>query len=397
MKSPKKRIKKRFHPYPKPKKNTNLRKNKTKTKRPRKYLIATLFPFQSTCCLDLLYRRQAGLKASVITWQAGSGKTLTALNHIDDFGWNALWICPDTLFDKTFDQIQQHFQTKIKINAQLSSNKWDRFHISLVTMTTFTRLDMEHDVFRHIFHTIVLDEIHTISTKKKLLQHVSKLKSNMFLGLTATPGRFDCDKIIPFKQAFHYSMQHLNMIQPEVIICVHDVPMSTKVVYNDIIDKENANSINMFLKLRKLLSHTRIPFLLEQLPNYIKHPEARICFFSEFNETLFALALQLPINSFLKIDSTTSSSQRFKLLQKFEKKSAIRYLLCSKSIVGLGNDLGYIDALVLCEPPYHKEDDIQLVGRLTRLGQAPQHLEKQLVLQFMYKQTCEESLHISKN
>jgi superfamily II DNA or RNA helicase len=383
MKVIKVRYKKRFHPYPRKKPKPRLRKKK----RP----ITRLFPFQESFLHVADQKIQEKYTKFILVSAVGTGKTVMGCTFMQRNGWNGLFLTPDAVYDHILYQCHQHFPKHVKINP--TTNGFEKYDVTILSFSQFTRLDLEHSLFYHKFQTVIVDEIATISHKKSLLNHLKKVKSIYWLGLTGLTIHLETEKLPHFDQhCFVYENKNIKLALPEHRLISHDLPQELKAKYNEIIDQQQAvtTTTALFLHLRKLVSQYRVPFLVNKIKELAQ--PAKIVIFSEFNETLLSLQLHLHVP---KIDSSTPKHTRFQLLLDFAKTDT-GMLLCSRSIVGIGNDLGFVDVLIIAEPAYNRVDDLQLIGRITRLGQCPKHYPKQLVWQFLYLGSCEDKLYQCK-
>jgi superfamily II DNA or RNA helicase len=320
----------------------------------------------------------------------GTGKTLMSFTHAAQFGWNALYICPDAVMGHVLFQLHTHFRSnRLRINLQPRAH-FARFHITMLDITTFTRLDPEDAIFRHKFNTLILDEIHTTCTKKKFVSLFNRLKACMAVGLTSTPSKFEPHKFHLFAETQFFEESQITLPPPKQITYKQELSQDGKRKYNDQLARDvDQHTFIKFQHLRKILSVERISSIVSMLCQL--DPSSRVAIFSEFNETLLCLAMKLPRGSFIRVDSSTPKRGRFTQLRSFAMSST-RFLLCSRALVGIGHDLDFIDVLIICEPPFLKESDQQLIGRLTRLEKRQANTKDQVVIQFMYENTCEQDL-----
>jgi len=372
------RRKYRYHPY---------KKVRKKHKQP----ITTLFPFQKQCCQWTNTQRQ---NTSVVVWDIkfGLGKTLMGLYHCWQYGWNALFLCPDNVLDHIVKQIQLHFRNRVIINLDADTTLCPK-GITVVSYSCFSRLNPKTSVlFSHIFTTCIVDEVHMIPTKRKLLFHLAKITSGFWIGLSGTLKEKDLFLIPHFqcmdmtKHIYHHESKPKNQQEPEVQQITLTLPQHVKDEYNAECDKEQTATKTMEI-LRKLISQTKIDTIVAkclEFPNNYK-----LVIFSEFKETLLLLSLKLPMKTFLKIDASITKKTRSKQLDLFEKDSSFRFLLCSRSAMGVGIDLGFVDVMIIMEPTFYGVDNKQMMGRSTRLGQHPKHRTNTLILQYVYAGTCE--------
>lgn len=357
MKIIRKRPNVRWHPYPRIKKQY---KRKIKTKR-----LTRLFPFQLQIHLYLTSVRKpneldsqfnnlnigqkkqesnvnSDVKSVVIVSAPGTGKTLTSLAHVDKFGWNAIFITPDNVLDQILKELYKHFSNRVLIQRQIHKQA----DIIVLTFTEFARLSIDQ-IPNKIFHTVIIDEIHQIRTRDKFIKNINHLKSQFYIGLTGTPGRLLLHKIKWFQNVKIYQNKEIQLTPPQICYHKHDLSATTKQKYNELLDKIDVKVPTMFTYLRKLLSQDRVSYILNTILPQFPSTD-RIAIFSEFNETLMSFALQLPRNSFIKVDSTTKKQDRFLLLKRFEKETSFQYFLSSRQICGIGNDLGFIDYDHVC-------------------------------------------------
>jgi len=282
-----------------------------------------------------------------------------------------------------------HFR-HVKVNT--TTNIVSSACVTILSFTQLTRLPLDDNLFHHSFQTIIVDEMATIQTKKVFLERLKKLKSIYWLALTGVPINLNLKKIVPFHEnCFIYRNQEAKLRPPQYQLISSELPNECKPQYNQLIDQYPDPKL-AFLYLRKCTSSFRVPSLVAHIHSLTK--PCKIAIFSEFNETLMLLQIHLGSSLCIgKVDSSTPKKARFQLLQQFQSQTGTSCILCSRNIVGIGNDLGFVDVLIIAEPAYKKEDDLQLIGRITRLGQSPSFYENQLVIQFLYQSTCEEKLY----
>jgi SNF2 family DNA or RNA helicase len=137
-----------------------------------------------------------------------------------------------------------------------------------------------------------------------------------------------------------------------------------------------------------LLSNSKIEEVHKLLMYYPSDWKIVIC--SEFTSSITMLRMHLVATSTLVAKTQT---QAYSVIKRFREDVNQRVLLCTRGTCGSGLDLGFVDVLILLEPPFNCYHGKQLVGRLSRIGQRPLHTATQQVVHLIYTQSCEEHLY----
>lgn len=393
MKVQKKRILCRFHPYKRfiiIHKKKNSLKNEFKT---------TLFPHQDFCC-DWMERRRNSKETTAIinALPTGHGKTFTVLMHAYKIGGFTLIICPDSLVSHHKNELTKHF---------------NHFrNIKIISFSQFSKMNLSVDrnIFQKMYKTLIVDEIHLIKKNTKLSHNLSLLRCHFVIGLSATPddhnfplfANIDDKKDIFRAQKTDFTFKKINIKR----ICF-TMTQEEKNACNAIITEQNSqltkkNNPKSATKqcniLREWYSNTRLDSLLFYLQeNQFAQRKIKIVIFSEFKSTLLALCIHIPERLRLKLDTSVKPANRDEVISKFEKEANIKFLLCTRKVAGIGIDLGFVDIMIMAEPVYDVRETVQMVGRLQRLGQTPQNLPEQHILEFMYSNSNEEDIANSKD
>ncbi len=380
MKIVKKRKLHRFHPY-------IILKIVKKTIQNRK---TKLFPFQDHCLEWIKYRRQENKSSIIIPSETGTGKTLIAFAHCEDFGWNSLWIVPNMVIGHHKDELKKHFNKNPRNNT-------------IIGFTEFSRISPTNPIFSHKYKTIVLDEIHLIKKYTNLSKNLKKLKTQFFIGLSASTDFFDFTDIPIF-----INLDETTQIYKQCAMKFEDIPIQQIKCLLSVNDREayikQQTSISTSKcamakvnHMREWLSNNRVDILIEYLKkNKCFDISIKMVIFSDFNSTLLKLCLLLPVGSFMRLDTAISVKKRHAFIQKFETSSNIKFLLCNRKIGGVGIDLGFVDIVFLAEVAYNQSETNQAIGRMQRIGQKPQNLDKQLIFEFLYENSCESNIAQSK-
>ncbi|TVY49580.1 Chromatin remodeling factor [Lachnellula occidentalis] len=179
---------------------------------------------------------------------------------------------------------------------------------------------------------------------------------------------------------------------------------------------ERGNLNNILMQLRKCLCH---PFLyssaieetsvseeamhrnlidasakfqlLELMLPKLRERGHRVLMFSQFLDQLnliedFLKGLDL---SFRRIDGTVSAQEKQKRIDEYNAKdSPIFACLLSTRAGGVGINLATADTVIIMDPDFNPQQDIQAISRAHRIGQQ----KKVLVFQLMTKDTAEEKI-----
>ncbi len=378
MKIIKRRILYRFHPYIRLVKRIIFYKSNLKTK---------LYPFQELCLEWIKFRRKY-TKAVIIPSGTGTGKTLIAHTHCEQYNGNALWICPQNLIEHHKNEITKHFSKEIK-------------NIKFIGFFDFVRLDANDPIIKHKYNTIVLDEIHLIKKNTKFAKLLYYLRYDFLIGLSASIGGFIFDDLNVFQNldiktdifnCITTKFKKLEIKQIKLQLNPNEIK-----IYNQTIDsishlKSTSAKLN---HLREWLSNHRIDLVLNFLQSY-NHDNIKIVLFSDFNSTLLTLSFLLPPKTFIRIDPSISLKKRNQALKNFETNPNLKYLLYNRKLGGTGIDLGFVAIEVLLEPTYHQDETDQVAGRLQRLGQSPINSNEQFIYEFQYENSCEGKIANSK-
>lgn len=373
----------RYHPY-----YLYSKKRKYKQKVKIKHALKTkLMPFQDMCVCWLIYGSKT--KNKIIPLETGFGKTLISFQFANLNNWNCLCIAPVNVIPHHIDEMKKHFTSHVQ--TQICNGSFIKFlDMTFISDYVFQRLDKDSFLFKHSFNTIILDEIHTIlNDKSKMWQHIKYLKYNNLIGLTASFHEEDILFMDYDVYKLEYSMKRERKIQSSTKSL--KLTKEEQILYNQQIDY----SSKMIKHKKDRLNHMRewlSTFKIKYISSFMFPRLIKVIICSDFNSTLLQLSLHLPIHSFIKIDSDTKTNRRPKLLKRFETCSQIRFLLCNRKILGLGQDIGFADILIFMEPCLILDETKQMIGRLDRIGQQPMNLKEQQVLELFYEQTCEERI-----
>lgn len=382
---------KRYHPYGQYKYKNKKQK---RIKRKRIYPLGQLFPFQEACVSWMKNIRDSDKHKSVVdVLNTGLGKTVIAFHHIYSYQWNALFLCPNNpiVVQQMINLLKKHFYG-VCFSQDLSKISLD---ITITTYADLAKLEDNHIIFKHVFNTIVYDEIHLLKSRTKQIKQCNKLKGKFYIGLTATLGH----EIVPdcFYDAQIYQPNNIDFAKRPSI---EHYPLSLNpgqlVAYQQELKScESLKDARHMLHMRKFLSLLKVnqcvSIFLNNVPNQWK-----FAIFSDFDETLKNLKLKLPPKSYLSIDTSVPAKKRPSVLKKFEEDNSIRFLLAKRSFAGIGLDLGFVDTLVMIEPAETRFETEQLIGRITRIGQVPKNTANQQIIEFFWKDTGEEKLIQSK-
>ncbi len=387
------RMKYRYHPY----KKVMIKKSKSSKIK----IKTTPLPFQKMCLFWIKLQRNEK-KNCVISLKRGFGKTFVSLMNAHQNKWNVLFISVDGApFDHIIQEIKKHFSLNVKINLNYNSESskiYSFYDITIINYYNFTRLKSESSLFKHVFTTCIVDELHLLTDKKILLHNLTFVKSLYFIGLDGTPCERLIQKLPHFKLASCYKDDLIQLSQqaPQIeTIILHLNPESLAKYNTQIINQQNIIKDSLLLlQGRKLLSQEKIPFVVD-MANKIPR-QYKVVIFSEFPQSLLLLTMKLPLHSFMKIDSSVKTTDRLKKIKLFEMDDKITFLLCSRSACGVGVDLGFVDIMYILEPTYHLSTEIQMDDRITRLGQEPKNLKVQVIYKFYFENTCEEIVAESK-
>ncbi len=382
---------KRYHPYHRP---TNARKNLIVSK-------TKLFPVQEVAMEALDIYRKNGCDNVDLCYQMGLGKTLISLTHASLFGWRVIYLCPSAIVNHVYNQISTHFKG-VRVGLGFFS---PRAHVTLISYQQICRFDKTDAIFNYTFNTCIIDEVHTIrSCNNKTSTNIDMIKSRFYMGLSATPHkkrflRFFTDNT-PRIENIRYCDKKEEKGEGKEAQHSHeyiDLSSAQRQAYSAEIARlqlhNYKNPMLILQPMRKFLSDLKVSFVLSWLRNQCQ--PLKICICSESNAALFDIAMNLPKSMFVRADSTLSKTVRQQQLKIFENKEEVSILLANRSVIGMGIDMGFADIIVLVEPTFNKRETEQLIGRLTRIGQHPRNVHQQQIVEFVFRDTCEEQLLLS--
>ncbi len=378
----------RYHPYQK-RKHANVTESKIRNK-------TVLFPMQEIACDALDTYRKSEVWHTYLCLGTGLGKTLVVMHHAQKWGWRMLYLCPSSVMDHIKKQARTHFPG-IRISFAPNFNR--RSHINLISYQQLARLRENDILFNITFSTCVFDEVHTISNcTKKTSENIKKIHARFFIGVSATLQKrhiycFDSETPIIFQPAatvkdsslFLHKYEYATLTEQQTLLYESEVKKLQLCNYH--------TPMLILNPMRKFLSDLKVPLVVSWLMANCKNRKLKICICSDSQGALFSLATQLPTGTFVRVDSSVPKQARTQQLEKFESEhDGISILLATQKCIGCGIDLGFVDILIQLEPTFRKDQTTQLAGRIRRIGQQPRNLEKQEVVEFVFKNTCEEQL-----
>ena len=342
----------------------------------------------------------------------GLGKTIMSLIPAAKWHWNVLYLCPPDVISHVQNEIKKHFGLHIRTFVATSWDAlwWQALHVQIVIMSYHTVARIKPEEMRqkpHRFTTCIIDEIQSGAQKagvKNIVSH--SIHADFFIGLTACQ-KPELSLLIPFIRAKSYK-QVYTFRQPPTFVhetLLLDMSSQAMTEYNKIkqqvLGHEGKISGLMGHKLMQksiaLVSLDKVPHLVklleEKVPSHFK-----VFVVSNFCETLDALRNASTVirqRSILLNAKVRGHDARQKCIDLFQSNVNNTFLLANLSLVNCGINLGFVDILVIVDPPFHPTEKLELQGRLRRCGQRPKNLPLQYVMDLVTKNTSDFKLFLT--
>lgn len=339
----------------------------------------------------------------ILNMDYGLGKTVMSLSHALMFGWNALYVCPTTVFSHIRAEITKHFGSTVRC---LEAKQWDpiefaKNQITLMSYHTLSRLDVaKTQAWPYMFTTCIVDELEDAIKKDMVAKHMRTLvQSRFFVGLTGA-NRIE-EKMLAIVRAETqrdvYTFRQCSNFVLETQLC--ELSETCQKEYNhikhDVASKNGLVAHRLLQKARALVSADKVNRVLGMLSQIQGH---KVLVVSEFVTTLEHISLELrryKQNNILFVAAhLKTQAQRDFAISEFEKPtSKFNVMLADSRLIGFGLDFGFVDVMIVVDLPQELLFYRQLQGRLRRLGQHPKKLAVQHVVEVVTKDTCDFTLY----
>ncbi len=162
---------------------------------------------------------------------------------------------------------------------------------------------------------------------------------------------------------------------PDLDIRVSPLKLLTAELDTSDLDPDSEEHIST---ARRLLGEAKAPvvaaILAEELENDLYH---KIVVFAWHKKALKILERALSKFGLVKLDGSTSESDRTEAVELFQADYSIRVFLAQQVAGGIGITLTAAPQVVLCEPSWVPDENIQAIKRVHRIGQ-DQHVYARL-------------------
>ncbi len=396
------RLKCRYHPYHV--KNRHCKKKshclsslqtvRTKT---------TLFPFQRGC-LEWLQSERKRTTCCLLELQMGFGKSLISLSHAAQFHWNALFLTTANTVAHIQAEVKKHFYLNVDVRSVTNFTSGLPPFVVVGSYREMGLLKPENPLFSHRFRTLILDEIHQMHDNNGV-RNTQQIHTDFVLGLTGTFSKMNC---LIFEACFarYCALSTLNAtqwlqlanVELQTIRCVLEMTSDEKKMYREegrTLAAKQLKPILLLNHMRKFLSTLKTDHVAKLVTTlFRRESNAKILVCTEHTCNVLPLLLRIDskIGKRFQLSGTVKPNQRQSTLRQFEAEQNGAVLIATRDIVGIGIDLGFVDALILVEPTYHLWQSKQLFGRLRRIGQNAKYFNPQELYEFVFADSCESKL-----
>jgi superfamily II DNA or RNA helicase len=381
-----------------------------------------LFPFQKEG-LDWLYFHYNNRFAALLADEMGLGKTVQTIAFMGAIlkDKKALIVTPLTLLSQWKHEITK-FYPSLKVHI------YDKKGGSIepgVTLISYQMLRSSIESIKEIpFELLVLDEAQVLRNKKtKGFEAVSKIDAKFKLGLSGTPiENHVCDLVNLFSILFPELTAEMDTQDPDRIktltrpfilrrlkkevvqempekmeqIIYIDLYEDQKVSYDSLrsesIAKLKENEGHVFSIMTKLRQHVLTPKLVDLdlpsakfdrvLEDLIEHVGGgqKVLFFSHFSSLLEILDKELKELGISVYFLDGKTRNRDKIVQDFKNHEGGTVFLMTLKAGGVGLNLVEADTVMLFEPWWNPQAEIQAIDRAHRVGRQKPLLARRYIV-----------------
>ena len=242
---------------------------------------------------------------------------------------------------------------------------------------------------------LVVDEYHWWTKRKKQLPEIKRKGWMRVILLSGSPserGEFD-PFICSFGEKTKY-LQHMDvgdrvLTQPDLRLISLDLDKDQEVEYQKM--KASAGRFSQLQKDRCVLSFWKVRHVADAIQKI--DPGLKCVVFSEFSPVLShlwdTLSREASNRKLFRV-FLSSPKQRVRQVEDFQRlhNNQGAVALCSSNVASHGLNLGGADVLMVIESPYSRRTMLQIIGRMTRIGQK----KNQKVYFWVFRQTLETHL-----
>ncbi len=376
-----------------------------------------LFGFQVRVLVRLAkIRRRRRTRGAILNLDVGLGKTAIVLKHVEQFGWNALYVCPNNVLEHIANELQKHFSNIfVEVASKWPSTMYFRFPaLVLMPFNVAAAVKPEHvEMSPWRFNTCVVDEIHDAEHKDGVRKFISTMvEADFFVGLTAAArttmnpllkmigATMSYKNVLTFRQPPNFDRQQVMIDLPEEArqkfqVAKTEAVKSAKVKAELKLKQRGFDNTRSLQNLLQMLSPHKIPMVLHYMSQLPVHFKTLVV--SPYFDTLTKIAAAVPKDRFMLLGTHVKDFiQRADMIRQFQHSSpTCSFFLADSDIVCVGVDFGFCDVLFCVDRIYNAHKNVQLYGRLRRSGQAPTNVRTQIVVEFIVRDTSDENLFVS--
>ena len=327
-----------------------------------------LFDYQERAVQKML---QA--KGGIIEASCGAGKTTLGIELAKRLGQNTLWLCHTSdLLNQTVNRIKKLYP--LLPVGTITEGKVSMVKNGITVSTIQTISNLDPDIYREHFNTIITDECHRVSSSPTLQKMFGRvldtIPARYKFGLTATPkrsdtliksmycslgvnedGKFAPTHIIPKSETNTLTAKHIR-IDLNTPFSFETVQTDGMIDYNALID---------FLSENKERNERIIEDSINALKTHKK--EVILCQRVAHAKLLYEMLLAKGIKAVLLVGDV-SKKERKQILEGHKEYSIIvaTYALCAE-----GLDIPDLSLLVYAMFTGNEKDTTQSAGRIERV------------------------------
>ena len=312
-------------------------------------------------------------KGGVLIGGCGSGKTNCGIEIIRRIGKNALWLChTKDLLTQTVKRIKSLYPNMPV--GTITDGKIDMVKNGITVSTIQTLVNVDADLYKGNFETIVTDECHHISgsptLQKSFIKVINKVSARYKFGLTASDRRNDTLTKSMYAhigcnpQGEYEPTWRIDRGETKTLTARHEkVELDTPFSYCMLNDDGTFNYPNLVDYLAT--NEKRNNIICEKIVELSKENRKQLVLCSRIEQCkiLHQKLLDLGVNAVLLIGKVSDKKREAILTEKVDWQ----VIVATVSLAKEGLDVVSLDTLHLVSCISNKSDTVQSVGRIERV------------------------------